>query len=77
MSANTFGSLFCLTSFGESHGPFIGGVIDGCPSNFSLDLDQIQKELGRRKPGQSEITTQRKEEDKVEFISGLFEGKTT
>lgn len=77
MSANTFGKLFCLTSFGESHGPFIGGVIDGCPPNFQLDLQLIQAELNRRKPGQSEITTQRKEKDEVEFISGLFEGKTT
>ena len=77
MSANTFGTLFCLTSFGESHGPYIGGVIDGCPSNFPLNLSKVQEELQRRKPGQSEITTQRKEEDKVEFISGLFEGKTT
>lgn len=77
MSANTFGKLFSLTSFGESHGPLIGGVIDGCPSNFTLDLDKIQEDLKRRKPGQSEITTQRKEEDKVDFISGIFEGKTT
>jgi chorismate synthase len=77
MSANSFGKLFCITSFGESHGPFIGGVIDGCPPNFLLDLDQIQKELQRRKPGQSEITTQRKEDDEVEFISGIFEGRST
>lgn len=77
MSSNSFGKLFCLTSFGESHGPFIGGVIDGCPSNFKLDIPEIQSELARRKPGQSPISTQRKEEDEVEFISGLFEGKTT
>ena len=77
MSSNSFGKLFCLTSFGESHGPFIGGVIDGCPSNFLIDKDELQKELQRRKPGQSKITTQRKEDDEVEFISGLFEGRTT
>jgi chorismate synthase len=77
MSANTFGKLFCITSFGESHGPYIGGVIDGCPSNFPLDFEEIRYELQRRKPGQSSITTQRKEEDEVEFISGIFEGRTT
>lgn len=77
MSANSFGKLFCLTSFGESHGPFIGGVIDGFPPNFPIDIDKVQKELQRRKPGQSEITTQRKEDDEVEFISGIFEGKST
>lgn len=77
MSANTFGKLFCLTSFGESHGPSIGGVIDGCPPNFPINIALIQEELKRRKPGQSEITTQRKEADVVEFVSGLFEGKTT
>ena len=77
MSANSFGKLFCLSSFGESHGPYIGGVIDGCPPNFPIDLDQIQYELRRRKPGQSEITTQRKEKDEIEFISGIFEGKST
>jgi len=77
MSANSFGKLFCLTSFGESHGPYIGGVIDGCPSNFPIDLEKIKKELQRRKPGQSAITTQRKEEDEVEFISGIFEGRST
>jgi chorismate synthase len=74
---NTFGNIFRLTSFGESHGGAIGGVIDGCPSNISIDLDFIQNELNRRKPGQSDITTSRKEEDKVEFLSGIYEGKTT
>ncbi len=74
---NTFGQLFKLSSFGESHGLSIGGIIDGCPSNFELDLNLIQKELDRRKPGQSAIVTQRKEEDVVEFQSGIFEGKTT
>ena len=75
--SNTFGKIFKLTTFGESHGVAVGGVVDGCPSNFKLDLNLIQKELARRKPGQSSITTQRKESDKVEFLSGIFEGKTT
>lgn len=74
---NTFGHLFRLTSFGESHGPAIGGVIDGCPSNIELDFEEIQKELNRRKPGQSRITTARKEADEVQFLSGIYEGKTT
>ncbi|MCB9189741.1 MAG: chorismate synthase [Flavobacteriales bacterium] len=74
---NTFGNIFKLTSFGESHGVAIGGVIDGCPSNFKLDLDLIQAELNRRRPGQSRIVTQRKEGDQVKFLSGIFEGKTT
>ncbi len=75
--SNTFGKLFRLTTFGESHGKAVGGIIDGCPANIILDLDFIQNELNRRKPGQSKITTQRKEDDKVEFLSGIFEGKTT
>ncbi len=74
---NTFGKLFRLTTFGESHGVVIGGIIDGCPSGIALDFDQIQRELDRRKPGQSKLVTQRKENDKVQFLSGLFEGKTT
>lgn len=74
---NTFGSIFKLTSFGESHGLSIGGIIDGCPSNIELNFDLIQQELDRRKPGQSVIVTQRKEADIVEFQSGIFEGKTT
>lgn len=73
---NTFGNIFRLTSFGESHGRGIGGIVDGCPSGVELDVDAIQHELARRKPGQSKITTQRKEADKVEFLSGVFEGKT-
>lgn len=77
MSANTFGTLFRLTSFGESHGEAIGGIIDGCPAGLTIDLDFIQNELDRRKPGQSHITTQRHEEDKVEFLSGIFEGQST
>ncbi len=71
------GKIFRLTTFGESHGPAIGGIIDGCPAGLELDFDAIQNELERRKPGQSKITTQRKEPDQVEFLSGIFEGKTT
>lgn len=77
MAGNSFGSLFKLTTFGESHGEAIGGIIDGCPPNISLNLDKIQHELDRRKPGQSAIVTQRKEPDTVTFLSGLFQGKTT
>jgi|TARA_B110000240_G_C13481491_1_gene445518 chorismate synthase len=77
MGNNTFGNLFTLTTFGESHGEAIGGIIDGCPAGLELDLDLIQLELDRRKPGQSAIVTQRKEADKVQFLSGIFEGKTT
>lgn len=77
MAGNTFGTLFKLTTFGESHGAAIGGVIDGCPAGLVLDLDAVQQELNRRKPGQSAIVTQRKEPDTVEFLSGIFEGKTT
>jgi len=77
MAGNSFGKLFNLTTFGESHGTAIGGVIDGCPSNVELDLEAIQKELDRRKPGQSRIVTQRKESDTVVFLSGIFNGKTT
>ncbi len=75
--SNSFGNLFKLTSFGESHGPAIGGIIDGCPAGIVLNFNAIQMELDRRKPGQSKITTQRKEPDQVEFLSGIFEGKTT
>ncbi|PIB23784.1 chorismate synthase [Maribacter sp. 4U21] len=77
MAGNTFGNLFRVSTFGESHGKAIGGVIDGCPSGIVLDMDAIQKDLDRRKPGQSAIVTQRKEPDEVEFFSGIFEGKTT
>lgn len=76
MAGSTFGTLFRLTTFGESHGTAIGGVIDGVPANFQLDLEKIQFELDRRKPGQSAIVTQRKESDSVQFLSGIFEGKT-
>lgn len=74
---NSFGNIFRLTSFGESHGAAIGGVIDGCPAGIALDMSFIQHELDRRKPGQSNITTPRKEEDEVQFLSGIYEGKTT
>ena len=74
---NSFGNIFRLTTFGESHGKAIGGIIDGCPAGHKIDLDLISYEMQRRKPGQSKIVTQRKEEDKVEFLSGIFEGKTT
>lgn len=74
---NTFGNIFRLTSFGESHGVAVGGVIDGCPAGFELDFQKIQRELDRRKPGQSRITTPRKEDDEVQFLSGIYEGKTT
>ena len=74
---NTFGNIFRLTSFGESHGSAIGGIIDGCPAGLTLDMDFIQSELDRRRPGQSSLTTPRKEADKVEFLSGIYEGKTT
>ncbi|MFD2562114.1 chorismate synthase [Aquimarina rubra] len=77
MAGNTFGNLFKVTTFGESHGVAIGGIIDGCPSGVQLDLEAIQGELDRRKPGQSAIVTQRKEPDTVEFYSGIFEGVTT
>jgi len=75
--SSSFGKIFNLSSFGESHGVAIGGVIDGVPPNFEIDLDFIQAELDRRKPGQSAIVTQRKESDTVEILSGIFEGKTT
>jgi len=75
--SNTIGKLFTFTSFGESHGKGIGGIVDGCPSGIELDEEYIQKELNRRRPGQSDISTPRKEDDKVEFLSGIFEGKTT
>lgn len=74
---NKFGTLFTLTSFGESHGVAVGGVIDGMPAGVAVDMDFIQSELDRRKPGQSSIVTQRKESDKVEILSGVFEGVTT
>jgi chorismate synthase len=77
MAGNSFGTVFKLTTFGESHGVAIGGVIDGCPAGISIDFEAIQHEMDRRKPGQSKIVTQRKEPDTVEFLSGIFEGVTT
>lgn len=77
MNSNTFGTAFCLTTFGESHGAAIGGVIDGCPAGILLDKVLIEKELSRRKPGQDATMSARKEPDEVEYLSGLFEGKTT
>ena len=77
MAGNSFGTIFKITTFGESHGEAIGGVIDGCPAGLKIDLDFIQHELDRRKPGQSHIVTQRKESDTVKFLSGIFEGCTT
>ncbi len=77
MAANTFGEIFRITTFGESHGIALGGIIDGCPAGLEIDFDFIQAELDRRKPGQSKIVTQRKEPDVVEFLSGIFEGLTT
>ena len=77
MAGNAFGSIFKLTTFGESHGTAIGGVIDGCPAGITIDFEAIQLEMDRRKPGQSKIVTQRKEPDTVKFLSGIFEGITT
>ena len=77
MAGSSIGTIFKLTTFGESHGVAIGGVIDGVPSNLTINFESIQDELDRRKPGQSAIVTQRKESDKVQFLSGIFEGKTT
>jgi chorismate synthase len=77
MSGNTFGKLYCVTSFGESHGPAIGCVVDGCPPGLPLAEDDIQRDLDRRKPGTSRHVTQRRESDRVEILSGVFEGRTT
>ncbi len=77
MAGNTFGKLLKLTTFGESHGEAIGGIIDGCPAGLTLDFEKIAFEMMRRKPGQSKIVSQRKEADQVQFLSGIFNGKTT
>ena len=77
MSGSTFGKIFRVTTWGESHGKAIGAVVDGCPAGLSLSGEDIQKFLDRRKPGQSRYTTARKEGDCVEILSGIFEGKTT
>jgi chorismate synthase len=77
MSGNTFGTIFRITTWGESHGRAVGVVVDGCPAGLTLSSEDVQKELDRRRPGQSVASTQRKEEDRVEIQSGLFEGRTT
>ncbi len=77
MSGNSFGKLFTVTSFGESHGPALGCVVDGCPPGLELSEEDMQRDLDRRKPGQSRFTTQRREDDAVKILSGVFEGKTT
>jgi chorismate synthase len=77
MPGNTFGTLFRLTSFGESHGPAVGGVIDGCPAGLSLDLDRVRHDLARRRPGQSHVSSARNESEEFEILSGLYEGQTT
>ena len=77
MAGNSFGNTFKITTFGESHGEAIGGVVDGCPAGLKLEIEFIQNELAKRKPGQSKIVTQRKEEDTIEILSGVFEGVTT
>ena len=74
---NTFGNIYTLTTFGESHGEAVGGVIDGMPAGIDIDMQFIQAELDRRRPGQSDVTTSRQEADRVEILSGVFEGKTT
>ena len=77
MSGNTFGKLFTITTFGESHGTAVGGAIDGMPAGVTVDMNFIQEQLNRRRPGQSAITTSRKEPDQVKILSGVFEGVTT
>src|SRR5438874_11769157 len=77
MSGNSFGTLYCVSSFGESHGPAYGGVVDGCPPGLALSADDLQRELDRRKPGTSRHVTQRRESDAIEILSGLYEGRTT
>ena len=77
MSFNTFGRIFRLTSCGESHGPALAGIVDGCPSGLALDESLLQRDLDRRKPGTSQYTTQRRESDRVRILSGTFEDQTT
>ena len=77
MKSNTLGTCLTLTTFGESHGKAIGGIVDGFPAEIFIDVNFIQRELDRRKPGQSNIVTQRKEADELKFLSGIFEGKST
>ena len=77
MSGSTLGTIFTLTTFGESHGKAMGGVIEGFPAEITLDLALVQQELNKRRPGQSELVSARNEKDQVEFLSGVFEGKST
>ena len=77
MAGNSFGQLLRLTTFGESHGVAVGGILDGCPAGLLLDLDFIQNELNRRRPGQSDVVSSRNEKDELQIVSGIFEGKTT
>jgi chorismate synthase len=77
MAGSTFGTLFRVTTWGESHGPAVGCTVDGCPPGIPVTVEQIQRDLDRRRPGQSRLTTQRKEGDEVEILSGLFKGVTT
>ncbi|MBT6043374.1 MAG: chorismate synthase, partial [Gammaproteobacteria bacterium] len=77
MSGNSIGKLFTVSSFGESHGPALGCIVDGCPPGLALCEEDLQADLDRRKPGSSRFTTQRKEDDRVKILSGVFEGKTT
>jgi len=77
MSGNTFGKLFTVTTFGESHGPALGAIVDGCPPGIAISEEDLQGDLDRRRPGSSRHTTQRKEPDQVRILSGVFEGKTT
>ena len=77
MSFNTFGKIFRFSTWGESHGPAIGCIIDGCPPNISISESDIQADMDRRRPGQSKFTTQRKESDRVKILSGIFQGKST
>ncbi|MDH5407475.1 MAG: chorismate synthase, partial [Gammaproteobacteria bacterium] len=77
MSGNTIGKLFTVTSFGESHGPAIGCIVDGCPPGLEISESDLQADLDRRKPGKTRHTTQRREQDEVQILSGVFEGKTT
>ena len=77
MAGNTIGQIFTLTTFGESHGPALGAVVDGCPPGIEISVEDIQLDLDRRRPGQSKYTTQRREKDQIQILSGVFEGKTT
>ena len=77
MAGNSIGNIFALTTFGESHGPALGGIIDGCPAGLKINLKVVNDDLNRRRPGQSEIVSQRNEADTVEFLSGIFKDKTT